>query len=245
MSESKTQPRKPLIAAILPAYNEELNIAAVLEVLHETEILDEIILVDDASRDKTAEMMKRAAAVDVRMQVIQHETNQGKGQAIFSGWAATSAQTLLLLDADLKDLTPGHLRALLVPVLDHRAEMTRGLFWGGHFATDISHWVTPFLTGQRALRADLLKYVSREAAAGYGFEVALTVAANQAGYRTRTVPLKGVWHPMSEIRPERGGYWTGFSWKLRMYGQIVRAWYIATRARSPKAKTFFSTILKP
>jgi glycosyltransferase involved in cell wall biosynthesis len=230
MFKSPTQPRKPLIAAILPAYNEQRNIATVLQVLHETDIL---------------EIMRQFAAQDKRMQVIQHKTNHGKGQAIFTGLDATSAAYILLLDADLKNLTPGHLRALLVPLLDRRADMTIGLFWGGHIQTDISHWLTPFLTGQRGLRADLLKYVSREAAAGYGFEVALTVAARQAGYRTRVVPLKGVWHPSSEIRTERGGYWLGKLWRFRMYGQILRAWFIATRQRVPKVKTFFSTILKP
>ena len=245
MYKTPTQPRKPLIAAILPAYNEQHNIATVLQVLHETDMLDEIILVDDGSQDKTGEIMKQAATQDKRMQVIQHDTNQGKGQAIFHGWAATTAPYILLLDADLKNLTPGHIRALLVPVLDHRADMTLGLFWGGHFNTDLSHWLSPFLTGQRGLRADLLEYVSREAATGYGFEVALSIAANQVGYRTRRVPLKGVWHPSSEVRPERGGYWPGKLWRIRMFGQIIRAWFIATRQRYPKAKTFFSTNLKP
>ncbi len=245
MPASQTQPRRPLIAAILPAYKEARNIVPVLQVLHETDILDEIILVDDGSPDNTADLMCQAASQDSRMRVLRHETNQGKGQAIFTGWAVTNATYLLLLDADLKDLTPGHLRALLVPVIDHRADMTLGLFWGGHVNTDLSHWLTPFLTGQRGLRSDLLKYVSRDAAAGYGFEVALSVAANQAGYRTRVVPLKGVWHPSSEIRPERGGYWSGKLWRFRMYGQIINAWLIATRQRVPKTRTFFSTILKP
>ena len=245
MLKSPTQPRKPLIAVILPAYNEELNIATVLEVLHESEMLDEIILVDDASQDKTAEVMNQYAARDKRMQVIRHEKNQGKGQAIFTGWAATVAPYLLLLDADLKNLTPGHLQSLLAPVLEHRADMTRGLFWGGHFNTDLSHQLTPYLTGQRGLRADLLNCISHDAAAGYGFEVALTVAANQAGYRTRNVLLKGVWHPSSEIRPERGGYWSGKLWHFRMFGQIIRAWFIASRQRYPKEKPFFLTLLKP
>jgi len=244
MLKSPTQPHKPLIAAIIPAYNEELNIAAVLQVLHETDILDEIILVDDASRDRTPEIMNQAAAQDERMQVIHLEINQGKGQAIFNGWAATTAPYLLLLDADLKNLTPGHLRALMVPVLDHRADMTLGLFWGGHFNTDLSHWLTPFLTGQRGLRAELLKCVSPEAAQGYGFEVALTVAAGQNNYRTRVVALKGVWHPSSEFRTERGGYWNGKLWRFRMYGQILRAWVVATRERYPKTKAFFSDISK-
>jgi hypothetical protein len=239
MPERLSQSRKPLIAAILPTYNEELNVSGVLEVLHATSMLDEIILVDDGSQDKTVEILQRAAAEDERMQIIQHDRNRGKGDAIFSGWAATCAPILLLLDADLKKLTPDHIRDLLAPVLDRRADMTLGLFHGGHLATDFSHWLTPFLTGQRGLRADILKHISREAAAGYGFEVALTVAAGQCNYRTRVVPLKGVWHPQSEFRSERG-FWGGAAWKLRMYGQIIWAWYVATRERYPNARAFFS-----
>jgi polyisoprenyl-phosphate glycosyltransferase len=244
MFDNSSQPHKPLIAAIIPTYNEGLNVSGVLEILRATSILDEIILVDDGSSDKTVEILRQAATVDQRIQVIQHEKNKGKGQAIFTGWAATSAPIILLLDADLKDLTPNHIQALLAPVLEHRADMTLGLFRGGHFNTDISHWLTPFLTGQRGLRAELLKYVSREAAAGYGFEVALTVAASQRNFRTRVVALEGVWHPSSEFRTERGGYWNGKLWRFRMYGQIIRAWFIATRERYPKAKTFFSDISK-
>ena len=243
MSDNSRPSRKPLIAAILPTYNEELNAAGVLAVLHATSLLDEIILVDDGSSDKTVEILKQAAAMDVRMQVIQHDHNKGKGQAIFSGWAATCAPILLLLDADLKDLTPDHIHALLAPVIDHRADMTIGLFRGGHFGTDLAHWLTPFLTGQRGLRAELLKNISHEAANGYGFEIALTVAAGQQNFRTRAVILKGVWHPSSEFRNERG-FWGGMLWKFRMYVQILQAWYISSRERYPKAKAFFSDISK-
>jgi glycosyltransferase involved in cell wall biosynthesis len=240
MSDNLPQLRKPIIAAIVPTYNEELNVSGVLDVLHATSQLDEIILVDDGSSDGTVEILRQAASVDRRIRVIQHEQNMGKGQAIFTGWAATTASILLLLDADLKDLKPEHVEALLKPVLEARADMTLGLFRGGHFNTDISHRLTPFLTGQRGLRAEVLKSISHEAAAGYGFEVALTVAAGQNSYRTRVVPLNGVWHPSSEIRAERGGYWHGKLWRFRMYGQILRAWYIATRERYPKGRAFFT-----
>jgi glycosyltransferase involved in cell wall biosynthesis len=233
---------KPRTAAIIPTYNEERNIAGVLEVLRASEILDEIIIVDDGSVDKTVEIALKYTKMDGRMQVVQHERNKGKGQAIFTGWARTTAPYLLLLDADLHELTPSHILALLNPVLDHQADMTLGLFWGGHFYTDFSSWIMPFLTGQRGLRAEILKHISHEAAAGYGFEVALTVAANQHGFHKHIVPLKGVWHPPSEFH--RGGL-NGLIWRFRMYGQIIRGWLIATRQRLPKVKSLFSTILKP
>jgi glycosyltransferase involved in cell wall biosynthesis len=243
MINPSTQPRRALIAAILPTYNEEMNVGEVINVLHETKILDEIVLVDDGSTDRTIDVLRQAAACDPRVRVVQHDKNKGKGEAIFSGWATSTAPYILLLDADLKNLTPGHLCALLAPILEHRADMTLGLFLGGRLSTDLSHWLAPFLTGQRGLRADLLRFISREAAGGYGFEVALTVAARQQGYRKRVVPMKGVWHPQSEFRPERG-FGNGALWKLRMYGQIIRAWVIATRERYPNAKAFFSDILK-
>lgn len=239
---SKYKPQtKPLIAAIIPTYNEEINVAGVLEILHATSILDEIILVDDGSSDRTVEILLQAASMDSRYRVIQHEKNGGKGQAIFTGWAATCAPILLLLDADLKNLTPAHIQDLLDPIINHRADMTLGLFRGGHFSTTFSHILTPFLTGQRGLRAEILKYVSREASAGYGFEVALTMAARHKGYRKQVVHLDGVWHPSSESRSERG-FWYGAIWKARMYGQIIRAWWLMLRERYPKARSFFSNI---
>ncbi|MGZ6347640.1 MAG: glycosyltransferase family 2 protein, partial [Anaerolineales bacterium] len=216
---------KPLIAAIIPTYNEEINVEGVLTVLYATPQLDEIILVDDGSSDGTVEILKQAASTDERIRVILHESNHGKGQAIFTGWASTCAPILLLLDADLKNLTPAHLQALLDPIVNHRADMTLGLFRGGHFSTTLSHRLTPFLTGQRGLRAELLKYVSREASAGYGFEVALTLAASRKGFRKRVVPMDGVWHPSSEARSERG-FWSGALWKAHMYGQIIHAWWL-------------------
>jgi len=243
MTDPSIQPRKPLIAVILPAYNEALNVGAVLEVLHSTDMLDDIILVDDGSTDNTLAVLQNAARQDIRVRVIRLEKNRGKGEAVFAGWAETIAPYILLLDADLKNLTSTHLHNLIEPILDHRTDMTLGLFRGGHFSTDLSHRITPFLTGQRGLRADLLRYISREAAAGYGFEVALTVAARQKGYRKQVVPLNDVWHPRSETRTERG-LWYGTLWRTRMYGQLIRAWFIATRDRFPNAKAFFSNISK-
>jgi glycosyltransferase involved in cell wall biosynthesis len=242
MSSPDNHQPKPHIAAIIPTFNEERNISGVLEALYASEILAEIIIVDDGSVDKTVEIARQFAAKDRRMQVIRHERNQGKGQAIFTGWVATTAPFLLLLDADLHELTSEHILALMTPVLDHRADMTLGLFWGGHLFTDLSSWGMPFLTGQRGLRSEILKHISHEAAAGYGFEVALTIAASQHGFHKQIVPLKGVWHPPSEFH--RGG-WNGLIWRFRMYGQIIRGLVIATRQRHPKVNTIISTILKP
>lgn len=221
-------PTKPLsahkIAVIIPAYNESQTVGRVLQALEQVSDLSEIIVVDDGSRDGTFRQCELAAQTNPRLRIIQHRANLGKGQAIFSGWSATGAPFLLLLDADLFGLTTNHVHDLIRPVLAGQADMTIGLFKGGHFRTDLSHWATPWLSGQRCLRAELLKSVSWEAASGYGIETALTVAAQMDGWRVAKVPLRGMWHKPSE---DRRGYWSGAMTRGKMYLHIVRAWYIA------------------
>jgi glycosyltransferase involved in cell wall biosynthesis len=242
MPNSLTQIYKPAIAAILPAYNEAKTIGNVLEVLCRVDSLNEIIVVDDGSKDSTADIVRTYTGRDGRVRLIQHETNRGKGQAVFSAWRSTQASYLILLDSDLMNLTPAHIEALIAPVLTNKADMTLGLFLGGRIPTDFAHWASPWLTGQRGLRADILKVVLEEAAAGFGFEVALTIAAKQNGYRTRIVPMKGVWHPPSEFHR---GLRYGIRWRWHMYGNVFRALYIATSRRYPNARAFFSSFPKP
>ena len=215
------------IAAIIPAYNEAEHLKGVLNVLRCSPQLDEIIVVDDGSSDGTIETVKQAAVEDPRILFLQHANNLGKGQAIFTACAATQASVLLLLDADLINLKPDHVEALLQPVLSGKAEMSVGLFRGGRLRTDFSHWLTPWLSGQRCLRTDLIRYILPEAASGYGFETALTITARHRHSRTQVVFLKGVWHPPSE---EHRGVLRGLIRRARMYGNILRAWWISEKA---------------
>ena len=222
-SEIKTTPVRCL-AAIIPAYNEAGRIRQVLQVLHQVKQLGEIIVVDDGSQDATAQKSRIEAEEDPRIRIIIHPTNMGKGQAVYTGWQATRASYLILLDADLFGLVPQHVESLFRPVLEGRADMTIGYFRGGYWRTDISQRAAPWLSGQRCLRADRLKTISWDAASGYGIETALTVAAQQDGWRVMKVPLQGAWHVPSE---NRRGFWLGAKMKGKMYLQIIRAWYLA------------------
>jgi hypothetical protein len=216
----------PRLAAIVPALNEAGRIGKVLEVLRQVTRFDEIIVIDDGSVDHMLEEVQQAARLDPRLQIIRNETNLGKGQSLFKAWHSARADYILMLDADLINLTPRHVLDLLQPVLHGQCDMTMGLFKGGNWRTDLSHWTTPWLTGQRCLRADLFAFISENAAQGYGFETALTVAARQRGWAVRKVFLRGVSHPPNE---GHRGFWLGVFNRARMYAQIVRAGLITYR----------------
>jgi hypothetical protein len=224
-SDWKGSPTTPSVAVVIPAYNEAERIGKVLEVLRQVKSLTEIIVVDDGSRDATAEVSREQARFDPRIRVLVHSENKGKGAAVFTGWRALQAGTMLMLDADLIGLKAEHVQALIDPVVRRRADMTLGLFRGGKWFTDFSHWLTPWLTGQRCFRSRSLRYVHPQAAAGYGLETALTIVARQRGWRCLRVPLEGVSHLPSEIHR---GIGRGTLTRTRMYGQIVTAWYLAS-----------------
>ena len=213
----------PLISVIIPAYNEAGRIGQVLQVLSQVKRLSEIIVVDDGSKDGTASAARRAAEADARIRLIVHNENRGKGEAILSGWRTSRSACLLLLDADLIGLSPTNVEELIQPVISGQAEMTLGLFIGGWWITDLSHWLTPWLTGQRCFRAKLLRYLPAQSAAGYGFETALSMVARQRGWRCQPIALKGVSHLPSEIHR---GFWPGVRNRARMWRQILHAWYL-------------------
>ena len=226
-SSSPLSPTNLPVATIVPAHNEGGLILNVLEVLHQDDSLGEIIVVDDGSTDDTLEKSSQYAQIDPRVRVLKHDVNEGKGQAVITGWRATQAPILLFLDADLIGLNNKHIRSLIQPVLEDRADMSVGLFRGGQLFTDLAHLVTPWLSGQRCLKAELLKSVSMEAAAGYGIETAITIASREDRWRCCTVYLKGVTHPHSEIHR---GFRKGIKNRARMYVEILRAWWIVEMA---------------
>jgi len=229
----RTKPESTRIAAIIAAYNEAGNIRRVLDVLQRVSILDEILVVNDGSMDSTGAEVLQAANTDPRIRLLNHPVNLGKGQAIFTGRENTQANILLLLDADLIALKPDQVVNMIRPVRDGTADMTLGLFRGGLINTDFPHIVTPWLSGQRCLRSELLSHVSKMAASGYGLETAITVAASIEGWSIQRVRLKGVYHPPSEFHR---GILHGISVRARMYGQIIRAWYIAGGVQAAKSR---------
>lgn len=202
-------------AAIIPAYNEAKTIGSVIDVLVRCSLVEQVIVVSDGSTDCTVQI-----ALDYdNVEVIELLENRGKGGAIKAGMDHTDAGMLLFLDADLIGLTESHVIDLLKPVLDGEAAMTIGLFEKGRVATDIAQKMAPFLSGQRALKRELLESISDFDLSRFGAEVALHRYVEGHNIPVTQINLLDLSHVMKE---EKLGFWKGISARGKMYWEIIK-----------------------
>ena len=97
---------KPEASIIIPLYNEGANISRLLEklctVLEQENILFEILLIDDGSRDGTFEKIQEAAKADPRIRGIQFRRNHGQTAALMAGFDHAQGDICITMDGDLQ-----------------------------------------------------------------------------------------------------------------------------------------------
>jgi glycosyltransferase involved in cell wall biosynthesis len=114
------------IAAVVPAFRVEKEIAEVLRSL--PAYVRHVIVVNDASPDGTRAVVDKEAAVDDRVVLLNHETNQGVGGAMVTGFRKAlelRAQVVVKIDGD-GQMSPLDLPRLLVPLVRGEADYTKG-----------------------------------------------------------------------------------------------------------------------
>lgn len=131
------QPQITLLSVVIPVYNEERTVAALLDAVLKVELIDniakELILVDDCSSDGTVDIVERyiAAHPDSNIHFFRHGVNRGKGAALHTGIAQATGQALIIQDADM-EYDPEDYNLLLRPMVEGRADVVYGSrFIGG------------------------------------------------------------------------------------------------------------------
>lgn len=214
------------VTAIIPAYNEELTIANVVNCLKKVDRIQKIIVVSDGSTDKTAEIARECGA-----DVIELEENVGKGGAIKAGVNECVTEVILFLDADLIGLSENHVLDLIEPVINNTADMTIGIFKNGRMVTDLAQKVTPYLSGQRAIRRSIIDKIPNIDITRYGVEVALTKYVDKFSIRVENIELPDMTHVTKE---EKLGLLKGVQARLKMYWDIVKV--IGSDSRKKESK---------
>ncbi|HEX2698970.1 MAG TPA: glycosyltransferase family 2 protein [Acidimicrobiales bacterium] len=109
------------VSIIVPAYEEELVLDATLEALHDLDYPDyEVLVVDDASRDRTSDIARAHVARDPRFRLLRKEINEGKAMAMNDAMPLTSGEVIVIVDADAR-LHRGALR----PIVAHFVRLPR------------------------------------------------------------------------------------------------------------------------
>jgi len=112
------------VSVVVPAYNVAPHILEVLKTI--PDFVDQTIVVDDCGSDATSTIL--AQVYDPRTTIIRHETNQGVGGAMVSGFKralSDRADLVVKMDGD-GQMDPGYLSALLDPLIDEDISYTKG-----------------------------------------------------------------------------------------------------------------------
>jgi dolichol-phosphate hexosyltransferase len=119
---------EPQLSILIPVYNEQATVkSAVDHVLGTKYPVDqvELVIVDDGSTDRTPEILRELADADSRINLITHERNSGKGEAVKTAIRNANGTYAAIMDADL-EYEPSDIGKLLEPVLAGEAEVVFG-----------------------------------------------------------------------------------------------------------------------
>ncbi|HOK18356.1 MAG TPA: glycosyltransferase family 2 protein [Caldisericia bacterium] len=203
------------VSLIIPAYNEEKTIGDVIYVAQKNPFVDEIVVVNDGSTDKTPLIAKKMG-----VNLINLGENKGKGYALYEGVKNSIGDIVIFLDADLIDLKTYHITELIKPIIEGEYLTTCGIFEKGRFATDLSHKLTPFLSGQRAIIRNLWENFKYDPEIRYGFEITLSDYFWRNKIKVKYVVLEGVTQLTKE---EKIGTKEGRKSRIKMYKDIARS----------------------
>lgn len=224
--------RPAVLSIVIPAYNEERFIGTLLERIHAVDlerlgIHKQIIVVDDCSKDRTAEIAGGFPGIIVKRQ----PANGGKGIAVRAGIAAATGHYLMVQDADL-EYDPQDYLAMLKPILTGQADAVYGsrymgragkypgqswaAYLGGRSLSVIARactgrYLTDTVTALKLFRREIVAPLELRTT-GFELDHEITSKVLARGCRIVEVPIR--YYPRSKEQGKKIG---------------LRDWFIASR----------------
>jgi glycosyltransferase involved in cell wall biosynthesis len=215
-SQSAINHLNSTISILIPAFNEEASLGSVLSGLRDWRDRAEIIVIDDASTDRTAEI-----AANAGVRVLRHARNKGYGAALKTGIRSASGEVVLMMDADSE-----HNAAQIGSLLDALGQNDMvvgargkgsptpfvrrpGKWLLGQVANYLAQTTIPDLnSGLRAFKRDVAQRFLHILPNGFSFTTTLTLALFKEGYNTVYVPITTTPRvgSASTVNPIRDGF---------------------------------------
>jgi glycosyltransferase involved in cell wall biosynthesis len=196
------------LSIVIPAFNEAKTIPRVLDRISEcVPNFHEIVVVDDASADGTAECVQQRASADPRIRLVRHTQNAGKTAALRTAFAEVTGDIVVIQDADL-EYDPADIPDLVAPILENRGDVCLGsrflvkragrvLYYRHYLANKFLTFLNNVLTdlnftdvetGYKAMRGDIARRMIISSTR-FGFEVEFIAKCQKAGFRFYEVPI--------------------------------------------------------
>lgn len=200
------------LSVVIPCYNEEQRLPIAIQALSHyfgsSAELTEIIIVNDGSQDRTAELVLHWAQREPRVKLLQHFPNRGKGYAIKQGMLAATGDWVVFMDADMA--TPIAMWDRFRPLLaqssviigtrkNKQALVLRRQPWYrenmGKVFTLLSSvllgvWISDFTCGFKAFRKDVCQAIfGRQQIFDWSYDAEIMFLAQRLGHRVVEVPV--------------------------------------------------------
>jgi glycosyltransferase involved in cell wall biosynthesis len=194
---------EPCLSVVVPCYNEEATVAALIERVLASPWTAEVVVVDDGSTDGSRKVLSELVEQPgyERVRVFDQGHNQGKGAALRRGFREATADYVIVQDADL-EYDPAEYGGLVQPLVDDQADVVYGsrfhsshphrvlYFWhylGNKFLTLLSNMftnlnLTDMETCYKVFRREVIQSIEIEEDR-FGFEPEVTAKVAKGGWR--------------------------------------------------------------
>lgn len=225
---------KKKLSIIIPCYNEENNIQAIVEKVLQSPVENkEIIIVDDCSTDNSRQVLKDKIEPLVS-RIIYHEQNGGKGAALRTGFQAATGDVVIIQDADL-EYDPMEYPRVVEPIFAGKARVVYGSRFlnqrrKGYLANRMANLaltkfsnifthqkLTDMETCYKAFKREIIQSIDIEENR-FGFEPEITAKISKKRIRIHEVPIS--YYPRTTSEGKKIGFKDGLRalyviWKYR------------------------------
>jgi len=191
------------VSVVIPAYNEEEHITKVITAAKDSNLVDEIIVIDDGSEDKTSEIAKKAG-----VKVFRSKRNSGKGHAMSKGMQKSKGEIIVFLDGDLKNINSQKINKMILPAKNGYDFVKASFFRGSGRITELT--AKPLLKiffpeldyqqplgGQIAIKRQVANELQFES--GFKVDIGLLIDVSMNGHKVKEVPIGEIQHDKREL----------------------------------------------